>query len=277
MLHLPESILQHAAPFLMVLFRLSGLFVFAPMLSSTTIPARIRLLLALVMAVAVYPTLPGEQMAPVRLDIFTMGFAVIGETLIGLVVGLIASLPLYAVQMGGVVMGQQTGMSLAGVFNPALEVESDSISQLFLYIALAVFVSLGGLELMFLCVAKTFVRVPVGMATLTLSPLELIAGLSGSGFELALRVAAPVLAILLIETVVGGLIMRTLPQINIMSIGYGVKVILAFVTLAAAVVTITPAIQEDVQHACQAMFNWSEQIEREGDLAGEAGTRLREE
>lgn len=257
---IPESILQHAAPFLMVLFRISGLFVFAPMLSSSTIPLQIRLLVAMVMAVAVYPTIPGEQMAPMHLDVLTLGGAVACETLIGAVIGLIASLPMYAVQLGGMVMGQQSGMSLAGVFNPALESEGDAVAQMLTYIAMAVFISLGGLELVFLCVAKTFARVPVGEATLGLAPLELFVGLTGSGFELALRVASPVLALLLVETIVSGFLMRTIPQINILTIGFGIKVVLTLVILAASIPILAPTIGEDVRSTSEAALRWAETI-----------------
>lgn len=251
-----ESLYNHVGPFLMVLFRLLGLFVFAPMLSSAIIPARVRVLLAVILALGVYPTLPGAQQQPMELDLFMLAPAIAGETLIGTVIGLLASLPMYAAQLAGLVMGQQTGMSLGAVFNPALETDADAIGQLLMYVALAAFIALGGLELLFMGVARSFAHVPLGRAWSLAMPLDLMIGIVTSGFELALRVAAPVLCILLVETVVSGLLMKTLPQINIMSLGYGIKILLALVVLIAAMVVIEPVIVTDVRSTLMDITSW---------------------
>ena len=257
---MPESLLNHIGPFLMVLFRLLGLFIFAPILSSTSIPARIRVLLALALAVAMYPTIPASQMAPIQLDLFTLGPAIFAETLIGVVLGLIASLPMFAVQLAGMIMGQQTGLTLGGVFNPALEIETDAISQLLMYIAIAAFVALGGLEVLFLAVARSFAHIPLASVAIMVAPLDLIVGLISSGFELALRVAAPVLCILLVETVASSFLMRSLPQINILSIGYGLKILLGLIVFAAAVGTMEPAIERDIADALGSALRWVDSL-----------------
>lgn len=255
-----DSILNHIGPFLMVLFRIGGLFLYAPMLSSSTIPGRIRLLVALAFAVAMYPTIPASQMAPIRLDLFVLAPAVFAEMLIGAVIGLLASLPMYSVQLAGLVMGHQTGLTLGGVFNPALDTEGDAISQLLMSIALAVFIALGGLEIMFLAVAKSFASVPIASVAITVAPIDLVVGLISSGFELALRVAAPVLCILLVETLASGFLMRSLPQINLLSLGYGLKILLAFVALTGAIAAISPAIEHDIADTLAACVHWAENI-----------------
>lgn len=252
-----EPLIQHVGPFLLVLFRLSGLAVFAPVVGSPLIPARVRLLLMFMLAVAIYPTLPADQQAPVRLDLLSLAPAVAAETMIGLTIGLIAALPMYAVQLGGQVMGQQVGLGLAGIYNPALDTESDVVGQMLLFVAIAIFAAVGGLDLMFSCVVHTFARVPVGHALGVQPPLELFSGVVGSGFEMALRVAAPVLCIIMIETVGTGFLMKTLPQLNIMSIGFGAKVVLAFLVLAWAIGAMGDAIADDIGHALAVVTGWA--------------------
>lgn len=266
--HIPEQLLEHVGPFLMVVFRISGLFVFAPILSSTSIPAQARVLLALAMSVALYPSVPLEAISAsgaggLRLDLFSLIPAVLGETLIGAAIGLIASIPMYFVQMAGVIMGQQTGMSLGGLFNPALDIETDAISQLLMSIALAAFVAAGGLEVSFLALARSFEHVAIGGASwggASIAPVAMLVGLISSGFELALRVAAPVVCILLVETIASAYLMRTIPQINIMSIGYGVKVVLALVVMAGAVMSFHPVIYDDIADAIGACRVWVESL-----------------
>ncbi len=252
-----EPIINHVGPFLMVLFRLSGLAVFAPVVGSPLIPARVRLLLMFMFAIAIYPTLPGDQQAPMNLDLLSLGPAIVAETMIGLTIGLIAALPMYAVQMGGQVMGQQVGLGLAGIYNPALDTESDVLGQMLLFVAITIFAAVGGLDLMFSSVVHTFSRVPVGQALGVQPPLELFAGVVGSGFEMALRVAAPVLCIIMIETVGTGFLMKTLPQLNIMSIGFGAKVILAFLVLAWGIGAMGDAIADDIGNTLRIITGWA--------------------
>lgn len=251
-----EPILNHVAPFLLVLFRLSGLLVFAPMLSSGVIPLRVRALFMFALTLAVYPTIPSMQQAPVALDLFALGPAVIAETLIGTAIGLIAALPLYAAQLGGLVMSQQAGLTLGMIANPALDTESDAVGQLLVYMALAMFVTLGGLDALFLGVMRTFKSIPVGEVPLTIAPVDLILGLAGSGFELAVRVSAPVLCIILIETIVSALIMKSMPQLNIMTLGYAAKVLLMMGVLVAGIGAIGHAVDVDIANATTAILHW---------------------
>lgn len=288
-----EPILSHVTPFLMVLFRLSGLLLFAPALSSPLIPARVRALLVGMFALALYPTIPVSQQVPIDLDWMSLGIAVVGETLIGLVIGLLAALPMYAVQLGGLVMGQQMGLGLANVYNPALDIEGDVVGQFLLYLALAIFLQIGGLDAAFLAVAKTFANVPIGaillaplpvvpdpsllgttadiaaagqvaapsaFSSISFSALDLLSGVIASGFELALRISAPVLCIILLETIATAFIMKTMPQLNIMSIGFATKVVLALLGLVLAFRAIAHVTHDDVEQSMSRMVEWAESL-----------------
>lgn len=271
-------ILPHVEPFLLVLFRLSGLFIFAPMLASPMIPVRVRTLVVLMFTVALYPTLAagspaGDAPAVPEIDLFSLIAAGFFEVLIGAAIGLLASLPMFAAQLGGLVGGQQLGLGLAGIYNPALDTESDVLGQLLVYVALAVFAAAGGLELCFIALARTFEHIPPGGAFLHAGRIlggadgggggggvgvtGLLVGMIGSGFEVGLRIAAPVLGIVLLETIAAAFLMKTIPQINIMSIGFAVKVVLGIFILALSMGALTEALGDDVRNACDRIILWA--------------------
>ncbi len=250
-------ILDHAGPFLMCLFRLSGLFVFAPVLGSPAIPMRVRGLMCIVFAVALYPTIPAEYQKPVEMDVMSLGWAVASETLIGVSIGLLAALPMYAVQLGGLIIGHQIGIGLANVYNPALDLEGDVVGQFLLFMAMAIFVSLGGLEVLFGALAHTFASVPLGGLSPAEAPLELLLGLVSSGMAIGLRVAAPVLCIVLAETLASGVIMRTMPQLNIMTIGFAIKVIVAMIALIGSIHAVAMLNREDTVMTLEAILDWA--------------------
>jgi flagellar biosynthetic protein FliR len=115
----------------------------------------------------------------------------------------------------------------------------------------------GGLDSLFSAVIRTFARVPLGATSWNNSPLPLLTGLLSSGFELALRVATPVLGIILLETVATSLLMRTIPQLNVISIGFSIKIVIGFLALATAVLAIQRAVGEEIGDACSAAMRWA--------------------
>lgn len=248
-----DPIINHAAPFLLVLFRLSGLLLFAPILSSATIPVRIRLLLVFTLALALYPTLPPAAQSPPPTDLFSLAPLIFAETFIGLVIGLLASLPMFAVQLAGLVVGQQTGMALGVVFNPALESDADPLSQLLMLAALSIFVAMGGLELCFLALARSFQHAPIDAWSTHTGALDVTLAVLSAGFEIALRISAPVMAVLLIETIASAFLAKTIPQINILSIGYGVKVVLSFVAIIGSMHVMAGVFSDDAHDTLAAI------------------------
>lgn len=261
-------ILDHVAPWLMVLFRLSGLLVFAPILASSVIPMRVRTLICVGLAAAIYPTLPLQAHAEIDLNIFSLGVAALGETLIGVAIGLLAALPLFAVQLGGLMMSTQAGMSLGQIYNPALETESDLIGQFLLYAALVIFVMMGGLEALFVAVGNTFTHVPIGHATLTFAPVELLGGVVASGFDLALRISAPVLCIIMIETLASSMVSKMIPMINVQSIGFAVKIVITLLALLASVAGVMHASKLDMADTLELILQWSTNVTSNGAIHG---------
>lgn len=256
-----EAILVHVPTFLVVLARVGGLFLLAPVLSSAMIPRQYKVLLILILSVSVYPVIDHEAAAAVRMDLFGLAPAIAGEMLIGAVIGLIALLPLVAVQLGGVVMGQQMGMGLAQVVNPAIDIEGDAIGQMLFMAALAGFVALGGIELMFSATIETFARVPPGAATLGMAPLELLTGMLSSAYVLAVRIALPVLAILTLESVASAIVMKTVPSINVMTVGFPIRVVVGLMVLVASLTVIHATVLEEIRHGLDVIVDWSRSIE----------------
>ncbi len=241
--------------------RLSGVFLLAPLLASTMIPAPARVLLVAAFTAAVYPFagMHPHEFAPALagMDEVSVALALSGEVLLGFVIGFIMMLPIAAVQLGAVIMGQQMGFGLASVYNPALESESDLLGELLLYMALGSYILMGGVEASMLAVLRTLQSVPLGSVPLNIAPLDLIVGILSAGMELALRISAPLLAIIFFETVASGFIMKSLPQINIMSIGFAVKILLGLLAIIGGLAASDLAIGEHIGHVARMVTSWA--------------------
>lgn len=252
-----EPIFQHGLVAMLVAFRLAGVLLFSPIVASAGIPVRAKAFLVLTLAAAVYPVVGPAWSADADITLATLGQIMVTETLIGASIGFVASIPIVAMQLGGTIMGMQMGLGLAQIYDPMNGENSSVVDQIMFYLAIAVFLMLGGLDAMFVALISTFDSVPLGSMTLHAAPVELVTGVLASGYELALRVSAPVVAIMFLETVASGVLMKTIPQINILSIGFAIKIMAGLFGLAGALVAIEAVFTDELRAVMDAIMQWS--------------------
>ncbi|MFT5424212.1 MAG: flagellar biosynthetic protein FliR [Phycisphaerales bacterium] len=251
-----EPYIAHLIPFSLVLSRVVGLFLFTPMLSGTSLPRQIRVVLALTFAVAVYPMVPPQQF-PTEMGLMGLAPMLISEALVGVVIGLIALIPLAALQMGGYIMGHQMGLAMARSYNPEMGAESSALGQLMFYLGAMIFLSIGGLDLVFLALATTFTTLPMGGLTSTAAPLDAIVRLLGAAFEFAMRISMPVSAVVGMLLIAIGFIMKTMPQINVMSIGFAIKIIAGLSATSAMLYVLQDVSAIEIQRVLDIMLEWA--------------------
>mgnify|MGYP002777695803 CR=1 FL=1 len=254
-----EPLLQHVVPFFLVLTRLSGLFLITPVLSSTMVPRNIKVLLLVALALAVYPMTPAWAM-PANLTIVGLVPMVVGELLVGFSIGLIAAIPMYAAEMGGIIIGQQMGFGLAKVYNPEFDAEVDILGQLLFFIIFASYLAMGGFTQVFSALVATFERVGPGGIALSQSPVQLIVSVLASGVELAMRMALPVIAAILLMLVMFAVITKTMPAINIMSVGFTAQVLAGLFVLLLALPAIAGVAAEETSEIMRQIDDWSRSL-----------------
>jgi flagellar biosynthesis protein FliR len=236
--------------FTFVLARVSGLIMTAPLFGSAEVPMRVRGLLAFALALLITPLqLSAGLQMPTNLLFYAVGLG--GELLVGMLIGLGVMVLLSGVQVAGQVISQMSGMSLGDVFNPGFNSEVPLISHLLHMVTLAVFVIIGGHRLLVGAVLDTYTFMPVGQAQLPSSLGDLVCALMAESFSLAVRGAAPAMIALLLATVVLGLVSRTLPQLNVLAIGFGLNTAVTFLVLAVSLGTIAWLFQEQLDPAVE--------------------------
>jgi len=241
-----------------VLTRVTGVFLFTPVLTSAVIPRKYKALFAFMFALAVFPQVSHlDQAADLSLDLPSIGVVMFSELMIGVVLGLIAGLPMLAIQMAGFIMGYQMGLGLAQAYNPEMDGSDDVVSQLLFFMGMAVYLAAGGLDLVFLALLGTFDNVPIGAFAASQAPLDLYVGLLSSGVELAIRIAAPVMGVILMALLSMGFVMKTMPQINILSVGFAAKILAGLSILAIVVGAIDFVIHEETLATLHELLIWT--------------------
>jgi len=235
-----QPFLMHLPAWALVLFRLSGIFLSAPLFGGSIIPMRFKVLLAATLSLCIYPILVGMGRADVvgaagaslygvlsgEISLWVLPWVVAGELLIGLAIGFGATLPLIGMQLGGRMIDQQLGLGVAGLLNPEADEQGGAIGEFYYLLALAVFILLGGHRLVLGTLLDSFLNVPLGGGVSADGPVTLLVGLLDSAFALSLKVAAPLLCLVFLETIAMGFVARTVPQLNILSIGFPLRIVI---------------------------------------------------
>ncbi len=237
------SILPQLPVWTLVFFRLTGLFVVAPLFSSASVPARFRVMWALALSLCIYPVLldrPAtaamiEPMLHGNLPLWLLPVAIVMELLIGTVIGYGASLPLVGMQLAGQMIDQQVGTGLAGLINPDAGGEQTGVfGDFYFLLATAILLMIGGHRVILSALLDSYQQVPLAGFRPDPRLAGLLVGLLTSMFEMALRVAAPLLCLVFLETVATGFLARTVPQFNLMSVGFPLRIMVGLMILGAS-------------------------------------------
>ena len=220
--------------FTLVLARISPLVATAPLFDLLALPRQVKVVLVVAMSLLITPAFLGGSLPAVD-NLFAYGRLLVNEVLVGLLIGLGMNILYSGLQVAGQIVSQLSGMSLADVFSPGFNEDVPVFSQLFYLVALAVFVALGGHRLMIAALLDTFAAAPPGHAALGENFAEVVINILAQSFSLGIRAAAPLLVALLLSNLVLGLVSRTLPQINVIVVGFSVNGLLAMSVLVLSV------------------------------------------
>ncbi|MNX75112.1 Flagellar biosynthetic protein FliR [compost metagenome] len=229
LLQLPPGGLEVA---LLVLVRVSSLFVIAPVLGHQVVPVRFRVGLAVLVTVLILPlALAGPR--PELPDAYALTMALARELAVGLVIGFVAMTFFYAVQFAGHLLGLQMGFGMSMMFDPTTRSQTSEIGVLLLQVATVAFLALNAHHWLLAAIWRSFETVPLATfnpdGVLIERVLKEISGI----FDTALTIMLPITGIILVIELALAILNRVIPQMNVFSISLGVKVLLGLGTLAA--------------------------------------------
>ncbi len=225
-----ETATQWMMVFSLVLTRVAGLLLSAPFYGALTVPVKVRALLAVALAALLTPLQIHVQITPPT-TLSGMAPLLLDEMMIGVSLGLGAQLLFAAAQVAGQLAGQLGGMQMADTLNPTSGTNAPLFAQLLDLTTLGVFVVVGGPGQLLGALLVTFQRLPPGQAEIPVYFVHYYVALLASGFELGIRMGAPIILSLLLSMILLGLIGRTVPQLNVLQVGFNVNAAVMMVSL----------------------------------------------
>lgn len=233
-----DEVVRGFMSFLWPMIRISALLLTAPLFSLGVVNLRIRVLLAGVLTVMIYPLHDWPVIDP-----FSAAgvFEVFNQVAIGAVMGLMLQVVVAAVTVAGQAISGTMGLMMASMVDPNMG-NVPVLSQFLVLVTSLVFVSVGGHLLLVMGLLNSFATLPVGEPLQLADAVRALVAWSSVLFLGAMWLALPVLGVMLLINVGMGVVTRAAPSLNIFAVGFPALLLLGllfvFLSLPGMVVRI---------------------------------------
>jgi flagellar biosynthetic protein FliR len=241
--------------YLLLLFmRMTGLFALSPVLGRRNVPAIAKIGLSIFLSCIFLSGNPDAPSAAAIDASNLVAYAMLcaKELLLGLVMGWLTTLCFDVAMMAGQVMDVQIGFGLAQIYDPESQLQVSLLGNLLNYGLLLYFLAVNGHHTLIRIMYLTLDRIPVGQVVLPREIVDVCVRSFGAAVSMAVSVALPIIAAELILEVIMGIMIRTVPQLNIFVVGLSVKILVGLVALLLMI----PFYSAYGDRIFAAMFDW---------------------
>ena len=217
--------------------RFSILAATMPMMDMKTVPPLWRVALAFCFSAALAPGIVAVlPEGVVDLSWQSMVLEAMSSLLIGAMLGFTINLTFTAVKYAGSVAGMQIGFAIVNAFDPMTQSQVSVISQLYYIMAVLLFFVTGAHQVMVGAMFQSCVAVPPFAGFDPSGGAWYLLKEFGNVFVLGLRIAGPIVIVLLLVSASMGVIVKTVPQINILAVGFPIKIAVGLITFGVSLI-----------------------------------------
>ena len=209
---------------LMISVRVLALLLTASVFMVPNIPTPVRYWLSVGLALIITPAV-GASVPAITLGSLIMTLLMIArEFLIGALLGVISSLPLYALQTSGFLDGTQMGLNMMNMMDPSLREQLSVLAQLKYMLAIWFYLHWDGHMLLIRALMESVRLVPVGISLWEDPAAIPVMEWLQHVFVIAMRISLPIFAAIILGEIGLGFVARTVPQLNVFILGIPLKI-----------------------------------------------------
>jgi flagellar biosynthetic protein FliR/FlhB len=204
-------------------------FIVVPIFFPKGLPNTAKVAFSLVIA---YLLLPGINYSNINIaNNYNLIEYVTCEITTGLTLGFVTNLCFLSIKQAGQFIDQQIGFSMVNSFDPNSNSNVTLVEQLLYWCSLILFFSIDGHHMLIKALIESFNSISLGKFILSGNSFNLIFTAFIQFFSIGLKIAIPIMLIVLITDITLGLIGRTVPQLNVMILGLPIKIMLGLFSL----------------------------------------------
>lgn len=245
-MQLPSIAATQLVGYVLVLCRVGGLFVFAPIFSGRMIPAQAKVIVAGAISFALEPMVVSGVTIPTGVEVVPL---ILKELLVGLAFALALGVVSAGIQAAASIMDTMVGFSFAQLVDPLTQAQTAVIGQLYSMFTVIVFLLIGGDHLMIEGLAASYRLIPLGVVPSATQLGAIAAQDLTQMFLISIEVAAPVIVALALVDITLALVARSVPQMNVFIVGIPAKIMVGLGAIAASLPFLTGHLEDQLQNA----------------------------
>jgi flagellar biosynthetic protein FliR len=212
---------------MLVFMRVGAFLLVLPFFSMTNFPATMRVALSALTALLLAPTLPPFHVD--NMPFFSLFGTMVQEASIGLLLGFVARMVFFAVDLAGNVIASELGLNMGAIMDPMTGMSSQVPGTILFFLAAVVMLTMDLHHWILLGFQRTYSVLPIGGAHLNGELFNVVLNQISNIFVVALQISAPVLAVSFVVTVVFGVLSRAVPQMNVFILSFSFRIVAGLV------------------------------------------------
>ncbi len=229
--------LDHLEYFLLILVRISGFMVAAPVFSLRNVPMRVKTLLAIAIAIVIFHVLPYQEV--VYSTTIEYALVVVTEMLAGVIMGFMANVAYYILSFAGQIIDQEIGFSMVNQFDPITSTQVTITGNFYTYAVMLMVMITDMHHYLIRAITDSFRIIPVGSVVIDFDLYVVMKRFVVDYFVLGFRIVLPIFASLLVVNTILAILARVAPQMNMFVIGLQLKVFVGLFVLVLMFMMIT--------------------------------------
>lgn len=233
--------------------RIGAMLMVMPVFGGRLVPARVRVLMAVVLAAVMVPVIPP---VPVVDPLSPEAVAIaVQQLLIGVVMGFMLQLVFSALVIGGHAIAMSMGLGFASMVDPQNGVNVPVIGQYYVTLATLLFLALDGHLVLISVLAESFHQLPIAAHGLSRDVFWTLANWGTRMFAGGILIAVPALIALMLTNIAFGVVSRAAPQLNVFGVGFPVTLTFGFVVIYLTLSNLLPQFQALLNDAFTLLSN----------------------
>ena len=217
---------------ILVFIRLTSFFLVAKSLFPKGTPPILKGAIGMILSFSIISGINYQVVLEINNN-YMLVYSVISEIMSGVILGFIANMIFEFIRMAGGYMDIQIGLSMMNILDPSSETTSTPFSNLSYFISMVIFFIIDGHHLLIKCLIQSFKVVNIGQNIVFQDTFSVVLDAFREYFVIGVKIAIPLVLIIIITDLCMALVSRTVPAINVMILGMPVKMVVGLLTFIA--------------------------------------------
>lgn len=217
---------------ILVFMRLTAFFLVSKSLFPNGTPAILKGVLGMILSFAIITNVNYEVVLEINNN-YMLVYSIVSEIMSGIILGFIVNMVFEVIRMAGSYMDMQIGLSMMSILDPTTQTTDTPFANLSYFISMVIFFIIDGHHMLIKCIIQSFNIVDIGENIVFQDTFSVFLDAFREYFVIGVKIAIPMVLIIIITDLCMALVSRTVPAINVMILGMPVKMVVGLLTFVA--------------------------------------------